>query len=809
MTTLLQDLKYAFRLMMKTPGFTFVAVLSIALGIGANSAIFSVVNAVLLRPLAYGDSDRLAVILHSGRNPVSPANFLDWQKSSKSFEQMGAAEYWTPNISRAEGTEKIYALHVTSEILPLLRVQPVLGRVFTASEQTDGNDHEVVISYSLWQSDFGGSRSALNESVTLNGEKYRIIGVMPRGFQFAPFWATKAQLWAPLVLTGKATDRGANSLRIFGRLRSGTTLEQAQAEITTITANLEREFPGTNAEVKVVSLKEKVVGNVRPALLVLLAAVGAVLLIACANVAHMLLARSSARQKEVALRTALGAGRVRVLRQFLTESLLLAIFGGVVGLLLAQVGVRLLIALSPGNIPRLDTVTLDTNVLLFVVALTFIAGLVFGIAPALRASELNPSEALKEGGRSGSESIGRNRLRSLLIASEFTFALVLLVAAGLMIRSFIALQSIDPGFQPHHVLSLIVSAAGSEENASGKRVLFFQQVIERTRQLPGVESASAINHLPLGGDLWGRSYYVEGRPVPAPNDMRSAIYRVVMPGYFRTMDIPIVRGRDVAESDTAQAPRVVVVSQRFAERQWPGEDPIGKRFTLGRPPDPPQWMSVIGVVKNAVQEEWAGRPQEEIYLPYLQTTEYLGDASNRYSYLTLVVRTQADPASAAPAVQQLIRSMDKNVAISDLQTMDQLVADAKAEPQFYMVLLGTFSAVALILSAIGIYGVMSYSVTRRTQEIGIRIALGAQARDVIAMIVGQGAALALGGVGIGLISAFAVARLMSRLLYGVVPGDPLTFISVAVLLTSVALIACYIPARRAAQVDPMFALRRD
>lgn len=806
MRALLQDLKYASRLMWKSPGFTFITILSLALGIGANTAIFSVVNAVLLRPLAYANSDRLAVILHYGSGPVSPANFLDWQRQSHSFEKMGAAEYWTPNITRNDGTEKIYALHVTSEILPLLGVQPILGRVLLPNGT---NDHEVVISYGLWQSAFSGTPDVLQDSLVLDGEKYQVVGVMPRSFRFAPFWATKAELWAPLDLRGKTADRGANSLRVFGRLRPGVSMEQAQAEITTIAANLEKQFAGTNYEVKVVSLKEKVVGNVRPALLVLLAGIGFVLLIACANVAHILLARSSARHKEVALRTALGAARSRVIRQFFTESLLLAILGGAAGLLLAFLGIRALIALSPRDIPRLDTVTLDPTVLLFAVAISVAAGVIFGLVPALRASESNPSDVLKEGGRSGSESVGRNRLRSILIASEFTFALMLLVGAGLMIRSFIALEAFDPGLNPHHLLSMTVAISGTQENAPEKKALFFQQIVEEIRHLPGVSSASAINHLPLAGDLWGRNYYVEGRPVPPPDDMRSAVYRVAMPGYFRTMEIPILRGREITDGDNQGAPHVAVVNQRFAQLLWPGEDPIGKRFTLGHPPARPDWITVVGVARDVVQDQWGGRPYEEIYLPYLQTESYLGDAADRYAYLTLVVRTQGDPAAIAPSVQQVIRSIDKNVAISDLQTMDQVVADATAGTHFYSLLLGSFATVALLLAAVGIYGVMSYSVERRTQEIGIRIALGAQARDVVRMVVSQGVSLAIVGVVTGVAAALVATRLMAKLLYGVLPNDPLTFIAVSLLLTAVAILACYIPARRASRLDPVAAMRND
>ncbi|HET6176797.1 MAG TPA: ABC transporter permease [Candidatus Sulfotelmatobacter sp.] len=809
MTLLFQDVRHALRQAWKSPGFSLVALFSLALGIGANTAIFSVVNAVLLRPLPYGDPDRLAVILHDGRNPVASANFLDWQRQSQSFESMGAAEYWTPNFTGTDNTEKTWALRITTDLLPMLGVQPELGRVFARDEQERGKEHEVVISHNLWQSHFAGNSDVIGRLVRLNGESYTVIGVMPAGFKFAPFWATKAELWAPLVLDDKGNDRGGRSLRVFARLRSDVPLKQAQAEMATITARLEQQYPGTNENVTVLSLKEKVVGDVRPALLVLLAGVGFVLLIACANVAHMLLARSAARQKEVAIRSALGAGNLRIVRQFLTESCVLAMFGGVAGLLLALWGIRVLVAMSPREIPRVDTVGLDANVLMFTLGITLVAGLVFGLAPALRATALNLGDSLKDGERGSSEGIKRNRLRSLLVVSEFTFALVLLVGAGLMIRSFLALRAIDPGFNPHGLLSVVVSVSGTKEAAPGGRSAFYPQVVDQIRHLPGVEAASAINHLPLGGDIWGLSFHVEGRPVPRPADTPAATYRVILPGYFQTMNSTMLRGRDISESDNLGAPGVVVINEWFAKHHWPGEDALGKRITLDDLNNHPAWLTVVGVVKNDVRSEWTGPPEEEMFRPYLQSPQYLEDPASHYSYLTLVVRTGGDPADLAPLVRNTVRGFDKNVVLSEVQTMDQVVAEATAEPRFYVLLLGGFATVALVLAAVGIYGVMSYSVSRRTQEIGIRIALGARSSDVVRLVVGQGALLAFSGVGAGVIVALGVTRLMSGLLYGIRPSDPITFVAVALVLSGVAVIACYIPARRAAKVDPIIALRYE
>lgn len=809
MNGLLHDLRYAIRQLRKNPTFTAVALLTLALGVGAITAIFSVVNAVLLRPLAYESSDRLTVILHDGHNPVASANFLDWQKQSHSFERMGAAEYWSPNLTGTDKTEKILAVRITANILPMLGVQPLLGRAILSEEQERGKEHEVVLGYPFWQSHFGGNAEVVGQTMKLSGEAYTIVGVMPRGFKFAPFWATKAQLWAPLVLGDRVNDRSGRSLRIFARLKPDVTLQQAQGEMNALTSHLEQAYPGTNPGVSVLSLKERVVGDVRPALLVLLVGVGFVLLIACANVAHMLLARSAARHKEIAIRAALGAGSSRVVRQFLTESGLLAGLGGGAGLLLAWWGIRLLVALSPPELPRVETVGLDWHVLIFALGVTLGAGLIFGLAPALHAATPNLSQTLKDGERGSSDGIGRNRMRSLLVASEFTFALVLLVGAGLMIRSFLALRSIDPGFNPHNLISAVVSVTGTKAAQPGERPLFYEQLLERIRQTPGVESASAINHLPIGGDIWGFSFHVEGRPVPSPSETPVATYRVVLPGYFKTMNIPLLSGRDISDHDTLSSPGVVVINDWFARHHWPGEDPIGKRITLDDLKDHPAWLTVVGVTKNAVRSDWTEPPDDEMYLPYLQTHEYLESPEAHFSYLTLVVRTSGDPSALTPMIRSLVSSLDKNVVVSDVETMDQVVAQATSEPRFYVLLLTIFATVALVLAAVGIYGVMSYAVSRRTQEIGIRMALGARQGDVVTLVVGQGTLLAVIGVGAGLVTALAVTRLMARLLYGVRPNDPITFIAVALLLSIVAVIASYIPARRAARIDPIVALRYE
>jgi putative ABC transport system permease protein len=803
----LQDIRFGLRMLRKNPGFTAIAVLTLALGIGANGAIFSVVNSVLLNPLGYSNPDRLVTVLHYGTGPISPANYLDYRNQSSSYETLGAAEYWTPNLTGVDSPEHLIGMHVTQNTLPVLGVQPVLGRLFVAGEDTAGNDHEVVLSYGLWQRRFSGDASAIGKTVLLDGASYTVVGVMPADFHFAPFWDTRAELWAPLSLAARAIHRDGNSLRLFGRLKSNVTLAQSRAEMATITARLEKQYPGTNTDIVVVPLKEKVVGNIQTPLLILLGAVGFVLLIACANVAHMLLARAAARQKEIAVRTALGAGRKRVIRQVLTENLLLAAMGGALGLLLAYWGTRALVALSPADIPGVESVAIDAKVIVFLLGITLLTSLVFGLVPALQASAVNLSDTLKESGRGASDGRQGNRLRSALVVSEFALALTLLIAAGLMIRTFYALESVDPGFNPHGVLSMIVPVAGSQEADPGHRAIFYHQMLERVRALPGVESAAGINHLPIAGDLWDRTFIIEGRPVPAPNDMPDAVYRIATHGYFQTMNIPIVRGRDIAPTDDTSAAPVVVVNERMAQSFWPNENPIGQHISFASDATR-QWITVVGVVKNVQEHDWAAQLAPEMYIAAFQAPDFLGAAgSGNASYITLVVRTSGDPGALTSSVKSAVWSLDSNLPISNVITMDDAVSAAYAQPRFEMLLLGVFAVVALVLAAAGIYGVMSYSVARRTHEIGIRVSMGASRRDVLMLVMRQGLVLALVGSAVGIASALLLAQLMTKLLYGVVPSDPLTFCSVAALLMLVAVAASYVPARRATRVDPVTAMR--
>jgi predicted permease len=808
--TFLEDIRFGARMLAKNPGFTIVAVLTLALGIGANAAIFSVVDAVLLRPLAYKDADRLVTILHNGDNPVAVANYIDWRDQSSSFEAMGAADYWSANLSGIDSPEHILGLSVTQSLLTLLGVEPLLGRLFVAGEDQKGAEHEVILSYGLWQRRFAGDSKVVGKVITLDGEPYTVLGVMPRTFKFAPFWATRAEMWVPNAFGDRIHNRGGNSLRIFARLKQDVALSEARAEIATITARLEQKFPGTNRDVVVTPLKQNVVGQVKAPLLLLLGAVGFVLLIACANVAHMLLARSATRQKEIAVRTALGAPRTRVIRQFLTENLLLAAMGASAGLLLAVWGTRALVALSPAFIPRVDTIGIDARVILFLIGVTVLTGMVFGLAPAMHASAVNLMDTLKDGGRGGSDGNRRNRLRSFLVASEFALALILLIGAGLMVRSFFALQSIDPGFNPNRVLSMAVSVAGTQESEPHRRAIFYQQLIERVRALLGVEAAGGINHLPLAGDMWGWPFAIEGRGKPLPGESPVGVYRIVMPGYFETMRLPVLRGREIAATDDASAPGVVLINEKAARKYWPGENPLGKHIAFDDDKAAsPTWLTVIGIVRDAKQENWAEAPYPEVYLAALQNGGFLGERESHASYITLVVRTRGNPAALSAMIKNTVWSLDRNLAISEVLTMDDVVAEANAQPRFEMALLGVFASVALMLAAVGIYGVMSYSVARRTHEIGIRISLGASRTDVLRLVVRQGMVLALAGSGAGIIGALLLSRLMTKLLYGVLPTDPVTFTGVAVLLMFVALAANYLPARRATRVDPIVALRYE
>ncbi len=656
--TLLYDLRYTARGLAKDPGFAALAILTLALGIGANTGIFSVVNSVLLRPLGYRNPDRLVVALHGGNLPVSPADYLDYKREVPAFEQVAAAQAWGGSLAFGERTEIISAMQVTPNMMPMLGVDPALGRFFAPDEDQPGAHTVALLSHGLWERRFGADPGILGREITLSGVAYTVIGVMPADFRFAPFWQTQAELWAPLSLRKRLQDRDGRSLRVFARLREGVSVRRAQAEMDIVAKRLAAAYPQTNAKlgITVLPLHEKVVGPIRSTLFILLGTVTFVLLIACANVSNLLLARAIARRKEMALRLAVGASRLRLIRQLLTESVFLAVLGGGAGFLLARWGVALLVASLPkGSLPRQQEIGIDSAVFAFTLLISIAAGLIFGLSPAFQAGRSDLNESLKEGARSSTRGSGQGRTQSLLVAAEVTLALVLLIGTGLMIRTMYSLNAVDAGFNPHNLLTLDVSVAGTSHAGPP----LFQQVAEELAAIPAVESVGAINHLPIGGDIWNLGYRVEGRPAPAPGEGTGAVYRVVKTGYFRAMQLPIMRGRDITDQDNEKSTAVVLINEAMAKRQWPNADPVGNRIALnGEKP-----MTIIGIVKNARQSDWTSEPDDEIYIPYLQRPNSMG-----LKQLTFVVRTRTAPELLIADVQRQIASIDmRSLPVSHLE----------------------------------------------------------------------------------------------------------------------------------------------
>ncbi len=805
MGTLWQDLRYGIRTLLRRPGFTLIAVLALMLGIGANSAIFSVVNGVLLRPLPYADPERLVQVWEyrprQGMNQieVSSAEFAAWRDQNRVFEQIAAIDHADYNLTGNDEPQRISGARVSASYFPLLGVKPALGRTFLPEEDQPDHNSVVVLSYGIWQGRFGSDPNILGKSVTLNGTACTVIGIMPRGFQLPH----DAGLARPIAFTSaEQTTSGNHYLEVIARLKPGVTIKEAAGEMSAIAGRLEQTFPNTNVGhgVVLVPLHEQVVGEVRPALLVLLGAVGFVLLIACANVANLLLARSAARRKEIAIRTALGASRARIIRQLLTESLFLAVLGGAAGLLLAMWGVDLLIRLIANSIPRANEISLDGRVLGFTLLISLMTGLLFGLLPALQTSRPDLTESLKEGGRDSAESFRRNRARSLLVVCEVALTLVLLIGAGLLIKSFLRLRDVNPGFNPAGTLTLELSLPASKYSDGAQIAGFYQQLLPRVEALPGVQAAGAVSVLPLSGNDESNFVGIEGHQPLPPGQALRAGRRIVNPDYFRAMGIPLKRGRPFTQADTRETERVMIINETMAHRFFaPDEDPLGKRIRTGGGSSP--WLSVVGVVGDVRHGGLDRDARPEMYFPYLQ-------APSRS--MALVVRAAAgDPLKLAGPVRGQVLSLDKDQPIGNVMSLEQLLAESVAPRRFSMLLLGLFAAVAMILAAVGIYGVMSYSVAQRTREIGIRMALGAQAADVLRMVVGQGMVLAVIGLGVGLATALAVTRVMSSLLFEVSATDPLTFAGVSILLAVAALLACYIPARRATKVEPVVALRYE
>ena len=803
----LQDLRYAARMLAKNPGFTAVAVIALALGIGANTAIFSVVNTVLLRPLPYKDPEQLVMVWEDAtkhgypRDTPAVANYIDWRDQNSVFSGMTAIDEVDLNLTNAGDPERLKGRRVSGNLFALLGVEPQLGRVFGPAEDHPGAPHVAVLSHRLWQRRFGGDANVVGKTLTLNGEPYTVLGVMPARFEFPE---KDVELWVPIAFSARQeANRNTHYLEVVARMKPGVTLEQAQTEMTTIGARLQQQYPESNTDlgVAVTSLREHMVGDIKPALLILLGAVGLVLLIACANVANLLLARAAIRQKEIALRVALGARRWRLLRQFLTESVLLATIGGLLGLAVAYGGLLLLRSFIPENISQAREISLDLKVLGFTLIVSILTGLIFGLAPAIQAVRLNQGETLKEGGRDSVTGRSGKRLRGLLVTAEVAVSLVLLIAAGLLINSFLRLRNIDPGFRVDHLLTMKIELPVQKYEPLQRRTEFFNNVIQRVQSLAGVRSAAVTTNLPLYRQGNSISIQIDGRPEPPPGKELIVVTRMISPGYFETMGIPLVSGRRLTEHDTEKSPNVVVITETMAHRFWPGEDPVGKRISAGRVTSDADWIQVVGVVKDVRQFELSANPKPQMYLSYRQAEFFWPE--------DLVVRTDVEPASLVAAVRQAVWEIDKDQPVSNIRTMDDILADSIARQRFSMLLLGVFAAVALLLAAVGIYGVMSYSVAQRTHEIGIRMALGAQTSAVLKLAVGYGLKLVVAGVAIGLLAAFALTRLMSTLLFGITPTDPATFALISLLLISVAAIASYIPARRATKVDPLIALRYE
>ena len=817
MWTFWQDLRYGARMLRKKPGFTVIAVFTLALGIGANTAIFSVVNTVLLRPLPYREPDRLVMVwgnfrgLNMMRLGASAAEFMDFKSQTSVFTELAAFQQTPFNLTGDEGPQRLSGLRVSSELFKVLGVAPLTGRALAAADQKPGHEHVAVVSQRLWQTRFGGDLKNLDRRLTLDGTSYAVVGVMPRDFQF-PFGLDETQRpdsWVPAVFSAaELNDRTQYDFQVIGRLKPGVTTEQARAEMDTIGRRFEQQYPrsyrGPKGEdggwqVTLTTLQDEVVGNVRSLLLVLLGVVGFVLLIACANVTNLSLARASTRRREMAIRTALGASRVRVVRQMLTETLLLALIGGAVALPLALWGIELLIALGPKNIPRLGEVRLDLRVLAFTLGVSLFTGLVSGLAPALRVGGSRVHDALKETSLGVTAGAARQRLRSLLVVSEIALALVLLIGAGLMLKSFRVLLAVEPGFSADRVLTAQVLLNNSRYAEATAKLNFYDQLLTRVRAQPGVESASMTTGLPLTGVTYGAPFSIEGKPFDPAGKPPHAYIRTVAPGYFQTLGITLQQGRDFNLQDTVASTPIVIINQAFARDFFNG-DPAGKRFKIGAPGSPRPWMQVAGIVRDVKADGLDAETVPEMYLPFAQNTT---------AAMTLVARTTGDPADNIAAVRREVLSLDKDQPVYNIRTMRQLLGASIAQRRFNMLLLSAFAFIALLLAASGLFGVMAYTVAQRTHEIGVRLALGAQTRDVLRLVVGNGMALAALGVAVGLAGAFGLTRLMSSLLFGVTPTDAATFVVVSIVLLAVALLACYIPARRATQVDPLVALRYE
>ncbi len=799
---ILKDIRYALRTLLKQPGFTLIAIVTLALGIAANTAIFSVVNAVLLRPLPYPEPEQLVMTWENHQalgGPeqewLSPAGFDDWRTQNNVFSHLSAVVGWGPTLTWQDESEQLVGAVVSHDMFSLLGVSPYIGRGFMPEEDQPGAERVVVLSHSLWQRLFGSNTDTSSKTVLLSGEQYTVVGVMPAGFKLPII--PNSELWSTVRPTlNPSCQRGCYVLRVMGRLKPGVSLAAAQADMSAIAARQAEQFPDTHQNVgaTLVSLHEQIVGPLRPAMLMLLVAVGFVLLIACANVANLMLARGVSRRKELGIRSALGAGRSRIIRQLLTESFVFALIGGLLGVLLAFWMVQALVAISPEGTPRLDEIWIDSGVLAFTFVTSVLTGLIFGLVPAVQISKPDLNESLKEAGRTSH--VGGGKFRSALVVSEVALALVLLIGAGLLLKSFVLLQRVDPGFTASQVQTFGFILNRNHYPERQHLVSFYSQLLERLSALPGVQSAGMVSTLPLSGSNTDTSFSIEGRPEQPENRQPVAWYSSVTHDYLRTMGIRLIAGRWFTVNDNEQSPRVVVITETLARRYWPDENPLGRRIGSG----PDNWREIIGIVADVKHFGLDVDARPSMYFPAPQVPA---------RGMTLVVRTTGESASVSGLVRSEIRSINPNLAVTNVRSMEQIVSESIAQPRFLMLLIGIFSGLALTLAAIGIYGVISYGVSQRTQEFGIRMALGARNFDVLKLVIKNGMFLALLGVALGLAASFAVTHLMTRLLFGVTPTDALTFSAVSLFLLVVALLACYVPARRATKVDPLVALRYE
>jgi len=818
MWVLIQDLRYGLRMLAKNPGFTAVAVIALALGIGANTAIFSVVNGVLLQPLPYHDPDRLMLLRETSPDfssmSVAYLNFVDWKDQNRSFAGLAAVRWIDYDVTGGGQPEHLNGKMVSADFFRVLGIHPVLGRDFDSRTDRLGSSPVVVISGGFWSRRFASSPAAVGSQITLNGQSYTIAGVVPAGFQFegdADVYTLMEQ-WDDVLARSREMHPGINAL---GRLKPGVTQAQAQSDLNAIAARLAEAYPQSNAKhgINMAPLASTIVGDVRPKLLVLVGAVGFVLLIACANVANLLLARSTGRRKEIAIRSAIGAGRGRVIRHLLTESVLLALAGGLAGLALARWGTQGVVAAVPGGLPRMENIGVDGWVLAFTLGVSLLTGIVFGLAPALQVSAGDLHETLKEGSRGSSA--GSRRLRSLLVGSEVAAALVLLAGAGLMLRTVWSLGRVNPGFNPSHLLTFSLGLSEANSSSSTRVIQAFDEAVDRIESVPGVKSAAVSDLIPLGEGDDEIPFYVNGRPRPtSQGDMSWALMYTTSPGYVKTMNIPLLRGRYIEPRDMHRGSHIVVIDEVMAHTYFPHEDPLGKSIVVADlsgalGPEITTPMEIVGIVGHVshwgLDRDATARVRSEVYLPISQIPDQFIKAIAGYSHF--VVRTATDPLAALPAVRSAALGAGSDQPVYGVRTMDQIVAASMADRRFSMLLLGIFAGLALLLAAVGIYGVISYTVAQRTREIGIRIALGAGQADVLKVIVAQGMLPVLAGLAIGLAAALGLTRLMAGMLYGVKAGDPVTLMGVAVVLAAVALIATLVPARRATRVAPVVALR--